>query len=231
MKLLIILVVLLAIFLYKKSKSNLENSYCPVIKNKINFDVIGDIDIKPIGCYINIIDAVFTSCVNPYSKETNPDNGITLSKYPDDTLNIIKKIINNGYDLYGNKILNKYRGTDYSQLSIIELATLGYLSGYKFMSITSEKQLQVFFSYSQPLKDNYGTKAKPDLPFTLMPKNGYTDEIENAPGKELSCGFPCMQNGKPQTSSSGEVYMCGSLLHPTIKTTPRYSVYEIYEKN
>ena len=99
------------------------------------------------------------------------------------------------------------------------------------MSITTfENKKQIFFSYSPPLYSN--SVLEPDLPFTLTPPlNGYTDEIENASGKELSCGYPCSyKDGKLQITPDGKQYMCGSIVHPTIKTPPRYAVYQIYEK-
>jgi hypothetical protein len=204
-----------------------------VVKNS-NFNTItGDILIKPVGCYINILDMFFSSCINPYSTQKISDNGIWVMSYPNDILNIIKQSINNGFDLYGNKILNKYQGTEYKDLSLTELATLGFFCGYTFMSITNNNGVnEIFFSYSQPLYTTNGKIAKPDLPFTLMPRqNGYTNEVENAPGKELSCGTVCLKDNKPQVDPvSGNVYTCGSILNPTIKTPPRYSVYQIYEK-
>jgi hypothetical protein len=61
----------------------------------------------------------------------------------------------------------------------------------------------------------------------------YTNENENASGKELSCGYPCFKDKKPDTFIENGVekqYMCGSITFPTIKTPPRYAVYQIYEK-
>ena len=231
---LILVFTLILFYHYNKSTEKFDISpNCPVVKNS-NFNTItGDILIKPIGCYINIIDQFFSSCINPYSTQKNPDNGIWVMYYPNDIIAVINQSINNGFDLYGNKILNKYRGTDYKDLSLIELATLGYFCGYTFISITNFNGLnQIFFSYSQPLSTTNGQIAKPDLPFTLMPKqNGYTNEVENVYGKELSCGNVCLKDNKPQIDPvSGNVYTCGSILSPTIKTPPRYSVYQIYEK-
>ena len=212
--------------------NNLDN--CPIVKSHSGIslsDVINDIAIKPVGCFTNIYDTFFSSCINPYSKNNISDNGTGIRNYPEDVKTIINRVIDNGYDLYGNKILNKYRKTLYDNLEIIELATLGYLSGYKFMSITTfNSNKEIFFSYSPPKSERF-THAKPDLPFTLTPKlDNYTNELENTPGKEISCGFPCLSNGKPQTNGE-TVYMCGSTVYPTIKTPPRYSVYEIYEKS
>ena len=166
------------------------------------------------------------------------DSGIDIKSYPDDIVSLIERVIKNGYDLYGNKILNKYNKTNYSSLDLIEIATLGYLSGYRYMSISkknvNDEQKNIFFSYSPPMSSNKeGDIAVSDLPsFTLTPKiNQYTNEEENAQGKEISCGFPCLKNGKPQIFNKDKQFMCGSIVYPTIKTPPRFAVYEIYEKN
>jgi hypothetical protein len=219
----------------------LQNTdFCPVVK-KPNIstvsDLIKDIGIKPVGCFTNVADLYFISCVNPYSTKKVIDSGIRITKYPEDIVTLINRVIQNGYDLYGNKIKNNYKGTDYSNLDIKELATLGYLSGYRFMSIykndLNEKK-NIFYSYGPPQSDQ-DTIMNSDLPnYTLTPKlNNYTNENENAPGKELSCGYPCFKDKKPETFIENGVqkqYMCGSITYPTIKTPPRYSVYQIFEK-
>jgi hypothetical protein len=227
--LLFILFALIVIYCYNTTKSKLDNinPSCPIVNFKT---ITGDIGINPIGCYINIYDQYFISCVNPYSTKSVQDNGMWVINYPDDMLTVINRAINNGYTEYGKSLKKKY--TDFSQLDILEIATLGYYCGYKFMSITNfDKLNQIFFSYSQPQVSTNGGAAKPDLPFALLPmKNSYTNEIENAPGKRLSCGNICLKDGKPQLDEKGNVYTCGSILSPTIKTPPRYSVYQIYEK-
>ena len=235
--LLILFIILIIIYFYSK-KSKFGSATCPVIK-KIDsstlVNIINDISIKPIGCFTNIKDMVFTSCINPYSIIKIQDSGITIKNF--DIINFVKGVINNGYDLYGNDILNKYRGTDYSNLSINEMAILGYLSGYKFMSIckgnlNDNLSTEYFFSYSPPMNSEISGDTKPDLPnYSLTPPlNGYTNENENASGKQISCGYPCLQNGNPQIVN-GNQFMCGSQVFPTIKTPPRYAVYQIFEKN
>jgi signal recognition particle subunit SEC65 len=219
----------------------LENTdFCPVVKKpslSTVSDIIEDIGIKPVGCFTNIKDLIFESCVNPYSTKKVMDSGIRIINYPEDIVNLINKVIQNGYDLYGNKIKNTYKGTDYSNLNIKELATLGYLSGYRYMSIykndLNEKK-NIFYSYGPPQSDK-DTVMNSDLPnYTLTPKlNNYKNEDENAPGKELSCGYPCFKDKNPEILIENGIqkqYMCGSITFPTIKTPPRYAVYEIYEK-
>jgi len=245
---LIIFLILIFFIYYKNSKSGLDNvvhnRFCPVVNNpsfSTTVDILNDITIKPIGCFTNISTLCFTSCVNPYSKESVTDSGINITKYPDDIKTLIKTVIKNGYDIYGNKILDKYKKTDYSNLSLIELGTLGYLIGYRYISISSNgynNQNNIFFSYSPPMDDKVDEKhiAKSDLPnYTLTPKlDNYSNEMNTKPGKELSCGYPCLQNKTSQTfvDSDGvtKQYMCGSVAFPSIKTPARYSVYQLIEK-
>jgi hypothetical protein len=78
--------------------------------------------------------------------------------------------------------------------------------------------------------------SKSDLPkYTLTPKlNNYTNEEENAAGKEFSCGYPCLPGGNPMTFTENGVtkqYMCGSVAYPNIRTPPRFAVYKITERN
>jgi len=244
----IIIIVLIKLIKLKLIKlnfsiSNLQPSiFCPVVTAP-NFrtviDPINDIKLQPIGCFTNITNLFFTSCVNPYSSEKITDSGINISNYPNDVTKIIRTVINNGYDIYGNKILNKYKGTDYSNLLLTELAILGYLCGYRYMSISSinPTSKNIFYSYSPPMGDLVSDKdiSQPDLKnYTLTPKlNNYTNETNTTPQSELSCGYPCLQNGNPQSFNENNEtlqYMCGSSSYPNIKTPPRYSVYKIFEK-
>jgi hypothetical protein len=245
---LIILILILIYLLLNKIKSKLENTnsalqntnFCPIVKKpslSTVSDIINDIGIKPVGCFTNIKDLIFVSCVNPYSLKKVMDSGIRIINYPEDIVNLIDKVIKNGYDIYGNKIKNNYKGTDYSNLNIKELATLGYLSGYRYISISKNdlnEKKDIFYSYGPPQNDK-DTIMKSDLPnYTLTPKlNNYTNEDENVPGKEISCGYPCFKDKKPEIFVENDIekqYMCGSITFPTIKTPPRYAIYQIYEK-
>jgi len=243
-KLILIIVIILIVSIYwyyHNNYSKLSNiSTCPVIKKPSSFtltDIIKDIDIKPVGCFTNIADLYFKSCINPYSKNKIEDNGIRIINYPEDIINLINLVVQNGYDLYANNIKNTYKGTDYSNLDIKEIASLGYLSGYRFMAIYKNdinEHKNVFFSYGPPQTDSE-SESKSDLPdYTTTPKlNNYKNENETGNGKELSCGYACFKDKKPQTFVENGItkqYMCGSITYPTIKTPPRYAVYEIYEK-
>ena len=221
----LILIVYLLFISSKKSRLENINENCPVIfDNVTQRESVNGVDIVPVGCYINILDYYFLSCVNPYSSDNSlPDNGLTISKYPEDVVSLINQANQNGYTELANSILNKYSG-DYTGLTISDFGLLGYLCGYKFMSITNnENRNTVFFSYSAPLK-NQKSATKPDLPFTLRPTiNNSTNEVDNIEGREISCGNVCV----PETSSDGKNYTCGSILYPTIRTPPRYSVYKL----
>jgi hypothetical protein len=210
-----------------------------------------DIGIEPYGCFSNLEEKFFLSQINPYAKNNVYDSGIIISENNTDTdvKNLIATVINNGYDNYGFHILNKYEGIPeaYQNISIKEIATLGKLAGYNYLSIYKinlNTRGKIYLTYSPPLdreldftvtQDQYNAAvSKPDLNYTLTPKvNNYTNEVENAPGKELSCGYPCLPFNKPMTFDDNGVekqYMCGSVGFPTIKTQPRFSVYKITEK-
>jgi hypothetical protein len=233
MNLFIITVIVICFFIFtKQNLKNIKNVpssgpspepliLCPKY-NTLNPDEVLSIDIEPIGCFTNIYDTFFSSCINPFSKNETTDSGIILTKYPKDFSDFINRAIKNGFSTYGNELLNRYK--DNFNLSLIELATLGYINGYYYMSVANfEGKNEIFFSYSPPLNGN-DQLEKPDLPFKQITGiNGYTNEVENAPGKELSCGYPCSTNDTNQKN----VYTCGSILYPNIKTPPRYSVYKI----
>ena len=245
MKMKIIFIIAMIVLIYfvqnKKILSSFSpDSTCPIVKKLSPFtltDIIKDINIRPIGCFTNIKDLYFKSCINPYSKDKKEDSGIRITNYPEDIINLINIVIQNGYDLYGNEIKNIYKGSDYSNLNIKQLSSLGYLSGYRYISIYKNdinEHKNIFFSYGPPQPDR-DTDFKSDLPdYQLTPKfNNYTNENENESGKELSCGYPCLKDKQPEIFVENGIkkqYMCGSITYPTIKTPPRYAVYEIYEK-
>ena len=87
--------------------------------------------------------------------------------------------------------------------------------------------------FNSPKENNYTVSDLPN--YTLTPKlNNYTNEEEKAPGKEMSCGYPCLPNNKPLTFVENGItkqYMCGSVGYPDIKTPPRFAVYKIVERN
>jgi hypothetical protein len=216
-------------------------------------DIFKDITLQPYGCFTSLDEKFFLRKVNVYSKNNGLDSGIIISDTDtkNDTLELIEKVKNNGFDKYAYYIYNKYNDMPdgYNKnMSILELGVLGKLAGYNYLSIyklNKNTRGHVYLTYSPPLNDdleyNY-TQAdynkvlsKSDLPgYTLTPKlNNYTNEEEKAPGKELSCGYPCLPYDKPLTFKENGVtkqYMCGSVGYPNIKTPSRFAVYRIVEK-
>ena len=212
-------------------------------------DTIDDISIEPYGCFANLKDKFFIKKINPYSKIKQFDSGIIISEHniKKDLQRLARNIIRNGYDLYGNKILKMYKTSyDYNNMPIKEIATLAKLSGYDYLSIykTGEHSKgSVYLTYSPPMKRNLSdiyteeqynnALEKTDLvDYTLTPElNKYTNERDKEPGKQLSCGYPCLPFNQPSTfkDADGTIrqYMCGSIGYPTIKTPPRYAVYKI----
>ena len=241
--LIIFIVVVFIIFNFNKNSSknpskNSNNS--SVITKKIKPTVIltefyKDIKLQPYGCFNNLDEKFFQKQMNPYSNFIDSlviinDDNIT------DTKALVTTVMNNGYDIYAFKIINKYKD-DYKNISVEEIAILGKLAGYNYLSIykiNEKTRGKIYLSYSPPMDElTYNKLTKSEKDYTLTPVlNKYTNELEKAPGKELSCGYPCMSGGKPETFVDNSVvkqYMCGSAGYPTIKTPSRFAVYKIVE--
>ena len=205
-----------------------------------------DITIEPYGCFKNIDEKFFQKQTNPYDGKTDSMYVIKEAENEIGIKNLIIKVINNGYDIYGYKIINKY-DSNYKNITIQEMAILGKLAGYNYLTIFKvnlEERGTVYLTYSPPMDDNLplnfteeqykNNLSKADFKYTLTPKvNEYTNEDANIEGKELSCGYPCYSEGEPQTfiNDKGEKrqYMCGSIGYPNIKSDSKYSVYKIIE--
>jgi len=223
----------------KKVDPNLENK---------------EVTIEPYGCFSNVKNMFFQERVNPYSRTGGE---IITSFYISEGSNkgivdLIKNVIKNGYIRFGNKMMKKYNKSGPRSITLLEVAKLGKLSGYHYISVLknpegSTQYAKVYLTYTPPTtssslykytsnftdEDFNSILADSDLPeFTLTPKlNNYTNENEPIEGKEISCGFPCITENKPETftDSNGVVrqYMCGSVNYPTIKTPERYAIYKI----
>ena len=213
-------------------------------------DIYRDIKIEPYGCFINVKDKFFAKQINPYAKIKVYDSGIFIQEYHynSEFRNLINNVINNGFDEYGYYLLKKYPKDDFTNITLKEIASLGKLAGYSYMSIyklNEDSVGNVYLTYSPPMdkelamgytQNEYNLQlSKSDLPnHSLTPRlNKYTNEKDVEPGEELSCGYPCKSGGKFETlkDSSGNEshYMCGSTSYPDIKTPPRYAVYQIIE--
>ena len=203
-----------------------------------------DITIEPYGCFSNLKDKFFLKSINPYSKNKQFDSGIIISDHSvkNDLRRLIKNVLKNGYDLYGNKLLKKYKTNyDYENMPIKEIATLAKLSGYNYISIYKtglHSKGNVYLTYSPPMKtsvtdiyNNFNSEQYQELleKSDLLDYKLTPELNENS----LKCGYPCLPFNKPSTfkDSNGKIrqYMCGSISYPTIKTPPRYAVYKITE--
>jgi hypothetical protein len=233
-------------------------TYAPVTKNQgvavgvkdvkrpsINqlTEYYGDIGIEPYGCFSSLDEKFFQKEYNEYTKSTN--SLLILDNTDKDIQRLVVHVINNGYDIYGFKMLHKYDPDKYKDISIEEIAVLGKLSGYNYLSVfkfDEKSRGKMYLSYSPPMDEILEqfdeknlSKPKETKYHSLTPKlNQYTNEEEKAPGKELSCGYPCTYKNKPVTfkDPNGNVrqYMCGSVGYPNIKTPARFAVYKIVEK-
>ena len=209
-------------------------------------DPFNDITIKPYGCFINLKNQYFLQESNPYNKLNQLDSGIIIkddSIGKQDLLRLIKTIHDNGYEKYANTLLKKYENKEATAMSLMEYATLGYLNGYKYISLYKTDlrgKGRVYFTYSPPTassaiyKHGYDFNdseyqdilTKPTLPVeSLTPLIG--DNSDSA-----KCGFPCLsENGEPITfkDSGGNTreYMCGSVNYPSIKDDELWAMYEI----
>jgi len=244
----IILLVLLYVFInrqFKVSKSNLIRK-----PSKMDLtEIFRDIHLEPYGCFSTLDEKFFSKQVNPYSKTNVMDSGLIISESGanEDTNELIQQVINNGYDQFGYRMIHKYN-SDYTKMDIHEIGVLAKLSGYNYISVyklNEHTRGNIYLSYSPPLEsqvpfhatdEDYRKSLSKPNEYTLTPKlNNYTNEIEKAPGKELSCGYICSKNGKdPLTFNDSGVekhYMCGSTGFPDIKTPTRFAVYRIVEKN
>ena len=198
-------------------------------------EIYKDISLQPVGCFSSLDEKFFLKQINVYSKTAVLDSGIIIDS-DKDISSLIKKVIDNGFDQYGYSMIHKYNDT-FKQMSIIELGILGKLAGYNFLSIYKIDETTrgtVYLTYSQPMdkqSDKLESLTKSDLPeYTLTPGiNEYTNEQEKAAGKQLSCGYPCLSNGKPLIVDNKQ-YMCGSVGFPNIKTPTRFAVYRIVEQ-
>jgi hypothetical protein len=217
----------------------------PEIKNEFNLvqkpsayqltEYYKDIKLQPYGCFSELDEKFFQKQLNIY---TNSYDSLLIIN--DDTADIdikalVAKVLDNGYDIYAFKILHKYQ-SGYQKISIEEIGILGKLAGYNYLSvykINKSTRGKVYLSYSPPMDELTDGKLTKSLDYTLTPGlNNYTNETEKAPGKELSCGYPCMLDDKPETFvENGKIkqYMCGSVGFPTIKTPSRFAVYKIVE--
>ena len=223
------------------------STFLPPKVSHVN-DPFNDISIKPYGCFINLKNQYFLQENNPYDKVNQLDSGLIIkddSIGKQELLRLIKTIKDNGYEKYARALIKKYENKEATSLSLNEYATLGYLNGYKYISLYKTSLYgkgRVYFTYSPPTTSSaiykYGydfsdseyqdVLTKPTYPAeSLTPLTGDLDSTK--------CGFPCLsEDGKPVTfkDSQGNTreYMCGSVNHPNIKDDELWAMYEIIAK-
>jgi hypothetical protein len=209
-------------------------------------DLVGiykNITIKPYGCFSNLDKKFFQKKIN-YAKNGSLDSGILISDTDQDRSiqDLIDHVIRIGFDQYGYSLINRFNG-NYSGISIKEIGILAKLAGYNYLSIyklDEKTRGKIYLTYSPPLNrqiDYNASKEEYDKSltisdlknYTLTPKlDNYTNE--KAPGKELSCGYTCLTEGKPliyDDNGTKRHYMCGSVAYPEIKTPARFAVYQL----
>lgn len=204
------------------------------------------ITIEPYGCFINLKEQFFQRSINPYSKTNEYDAGIIITDNPKNKQlkNLIIKVIENGYDKYGNEILKKYDKGGYEALGITDIAILGKLDGYDYLSIykngpSDSEGVRIYLTYSPPMVNRtenvYGYDYNKEEYESLLTKQVILKNIKLNPKigeKDVEvCGYPCLINNKPDTyiDSKGvkRQYMCGSVNYPDLRSDETYAVYKI----
>ena len=155
---------------------------------------------------------------------------------------MIQQLIKNGYSKFGNKLLDKINGKkDFKSISLHEYALIGFLNGYRYISIYKDDlhgNNTVYYTYSPPTISstiykygyNFSDEEFNSVSTTSdLPDHELTPEL-NAKGSV--CGHPCFNNDNLETfvdpKGTTRQYMCGSVNHPNIKDPEIYAVYEIF---
>jgi len=176
-----------------------------------------DIYLEPHGCFSSLEEKFFATKID----HDKYDSGSIL-KNNEDIKRLVEKIINDGYDIFGYKLVNKYNN-NYDNINIIELGILGKLSGYNYISVFSydeSRRGDVYLTYSPPMDRQLSYEpnnpefkqfiSKSDVNFSLTKDNSSV------------CGYPCKGDSKG--------FMCGSVGFPDIKSPTRFAVYRIAER-
>jgi hypothetical protein len=207
--------------------------------------IYSNISLKPYGCFSRLDEKFFQKKIN-YSKNGLLDSGRIISdtNQDRDIHDLINEVIKIGFGKYGYYLINKF-SRNYSGMDIKEIGILAKLAGYNYLSVYKLNETtrgKIYLSYSPPMNSQVDYTANTaeynkslnvsDLPgHTLTPKlNEFTNELENAKGKELACGYTCLTDGKPLVYDDNGIkrhYMCGSVGFPDIKTPTRFAVYQL----
>jgi hypothetical protein len=176
-----------------------------------------DIYLEAYGCFSSLEKKFFATVI----RDDKYDSGVIL-KNNEDIKRLVEKIINDGYDIFGNRILRKYNN-NYDNINIIELGILGKLSGHNYISVFSydeNRRGNVYLTYSPPM-DRQVTYDDPNFDQYLSKSDAPELSLINKNDTKL-CGYPC------KGDSNG--FMCGSIGFPEMKSPTRFAVYRITER-
>ena len=176
-----------------------------------------DIYLEPHGCFSSLEEKFFATKIH----HDKYDSGLIL-KNNEDIKRQVGKIINDGYDVFGYRMLNKYNNK-YDNINIVELAILGKLSGYNYISVFSydeNRRGDVYLTYSPPMERQL--EYQPNDPVFKQFISKSDVKLSLTKKEEPVCGYPCKGNSKG--------FMCGSVGFPDIKSPTRFAVYRIAER-
>ena len=180
-------------------------------------EIHNDIYLEPYGCFSSLEEKFFATKV----RDSKYDSGIIL-RNNEDIKKLVGKIINDGYDIFGYRLVNKYNN-NYDNINIVELGILGKLAGYNYVSVFSydeKRRGNVYLTYSPPMDrqvmyDPNDPVFKQHITKSDVPGLSLIKKADSP-----TCGYPC----------KGEKFMCGSVGFPDIKAPTRFAVYRIAEK-
>ena len=178
-----------------------------------------DIYLEPYGCFSSLDTKFFASKIN----DDKYDTGLIL-RNNDDIKRLVEKIIADGYDIFGNRLMRKYNN-NYDNINIIELGILGKLSGHNYISVFSydeNRRGNVYLTYSPPM-DRQVSYEPNDSKFKEHLSKSDAPDLSLTKNKDIKvCGYSCIGD------SNG--FMCGSVGFPDMSAPTRFAVYRIAER-
>ena len=156
------------------------------------------------GCFKDIDEKFFTRKINPFSTVKTFDSAFVVSS-ENDFSKLVSKATSNGFGTYASSI-------NYKNANVQELGALALFTGYSYVSICKQSpdgNSDIYFSYSPPM-----TKHNVSGQFTPQEYKKYLAK----PEQMKMCGYPC---------NAEDIYGCGSITYPTIKSPALYSVYHV----
>jgi hypothetical protein len=208
----ILILLLISIYLIMVSPSGFSENIDDIIgypytQSDLNFanlvkgvkDPGKQIKVVHYGCFKDLNEKFFTRKINPFSTIKTFDSVFVISN-ENDFSKLLDKVRSNGF----------VSSIDYKKASVQELGALALFAGYSYVSICKESpdgNLKIYLSYSPPM-----TKHNVSGQFTSQEYEKYLA----VPEQMKMCGYPC---------NAEDVYGCGSITYPNIKSPSLYSVY------